>query len=56
MKGKITQKLIDGLKPQAMPFEFRDTGLKGFLLRVQPSGARSISASAFITANRSALP
>jgi hypothetical protein len=41
MKGKITQKLVDGLKPQAKPFEFRDTELKGFLLRVQPSGAMS---------------
>ena len=38
MKGKITQKLVDGLNPQAKPFEFRDTELKGFLLRVQPSG------------------
>ena len=41
MKGKITQKLIEGLKPQAKPFEFRDTDLKGFILRVQPSGAKS---------------
>ena len=41
MKGKITQKLVDGLKPQAKPFEFRDTELTGFLLRVQPSGAKS---------------
>lgn len=41
MKGKITQKLVDGSNPQTRPFEIRDTELKGFLLRVQPSGIKS---------------
>jgi integrase len=41
MKGKITQKLIDGLKSQTKPFEVRDTEVRGFLLRVQPSGAKT---------------
>jgi len=41
MRGKITQKLVDGLNPQAKPFEVCDTELRGFLLRVQPSGIKS---------------
>src|SRR5690349_20579469 len=28
-------------KPQAAPFEVRDTELRGFICRVQPSGARA---------------
>ena len=39
MKTRITITLIKSLKPKEKPFEVRDTELKGFLLRVQPSGA-----------------
>lgn len=39
MKLKISARSVDGLRPMASPYEVRDTELKGFLLRVQPSGA-----------------
>ncbi|MDX2105772.1 MAG: tyrosine-type recombinase/integrase [Candidatus Melainabacteria bacterium] len=35
---KITNRTVSKLKPQEKPYEVRDTGLKGLLLRVQPSG------------------
>lgn len=38
MKAQLSQGLIDKLKPMSKPFEIRDSVLKGFLLRVQPSG------------------
>lgn len=38
MQQTITVDLIRGLKPRDKPFEIRDARLKGFLLRVQPSG------------------
>jgi len=38
MKALITQELVRTLKPQADPYEVRDPRLKGFLLRVQPTG------------------
>jgi len=38
MKAKITQRLVDTLKPQAMPYAVRDTELKGFMLRVRSNG------------------
>jgi integrase len=41
MRALIGQKLIDKLKPKDKPYEVRDTRLKGFLVRVQPSGAMS---------------
>lgn len=37
----LTQQLITRLKPEAKPYEVRDDKLKGFLVRVQPSGALS---------------
>jgi len=39
MKKKLTQVTVRALKPTAKPFEVVDTEIKGFLLRVQPSGA-----------------
>ena len=38
MKSQLSQGLIDKLEPGEKPFEIRDSVLKGFLLRVQPSG------------------
>lgn len=38
MQTNITTRTINTVKPEAKPFEIRDTGLKGLLLRVQPSG------------------
>ena len=41
MRGKITKKLIDSLIPDERVLEVRDTELKGFILRVQPSGVKT---------------
>jgi integrase len=38
MKAKLSNKIIQTLIPQAQPYEVVDSELKGFLLRVQPSG------------------
>jgi integrase len=38
MQTNITTRTINAAKPEAKPYEIRDTGLKGLLLRVQPSG------------------
>ena len=38
MKIKLTAKSVSGLEPSTYAYEARDTELKGFLLRVQPSG------------------
>ena len=38
MKGKLTAKDMPKYKPQAEPFEVNDTELKGFCLRVMPTG------------------
>ncbi|VUX55303.1 Integrase family protein [uncultured Woeseiaceae bacterium] len=38
MQGKLTARLIASLLPRDAPFEIVDTEIKGFLLRVQPSG------------------
>lgn len=38
MQAAIGNRLLSALKPADKPFEVRDTKLKGFLLRVQPSG------------------
>ena len=39
MKARLTARTIQGLSPRDKPFEVVDADLKGFLLRVQPSGA-----------------
>jgi hypothetical protein len=38
MPETISVELVRNLEPRAKPFEVRDARLKGFLLRVQPSG------------------
>ena len=38
MKAKLTASLVKSLKPQAKLYSVRDTEIKGFLLRVSPSG------------------
>lgn len=39
MRSKITNRTITTVKAKDKPYEIRDTDLKGFLLRVQPSGS-----------------
>ena len=41
MQAAISNSLVSNLKPALHPYEVRDTRLKGFLLRVQPSGVMS---------------
>ncbi|UGB39115.1 site-specific integrase [Frateuria soli] len=41
MKEKLIERTVRTAKPEAKPYEIRDTDLKGLLLRVQPSGAKS---------------
>lgn len=41
MQAKIGNTLLSKIKPKAAPYEVNDTELKGFLLRVQPSGILS---------------
>jgi len=38
MQGIIGNRLLKQLKPQSRPYEVRDQQIKGFLVRVQPSG------------------
>src|SRR4051812_16688371 len=39
MQAAISLSVLKQLRPAAKPFEVRDTRVKGFLLRVQPSGS-----------------
>ena len=39
MRAKLSARSIQTLRPGDKPFEVVDADLKGFLLRVQPSGA-----------------
>ena len=39
MRAKLSSRTLQVLQPCDKPFEVVDSELKGFLLRVQPSGA-----------------
>ena len=41
MRAKISARVVQALEPQRAPFEVVDADLKGFLLRVQPSGVKT---------------
>lgn len=41
MKAKLSDETVKAAKPKAKPYEIHDTGLRGLLLRVQPSGVKS---------------
>jgi len=41
MQANISQTVVKDLEPRDRPYEVRDTGLRGFLLRVQPSGMKT---------------
>ena len=38
MIAKLTNRTVKALKPRNKPYDVRDTDIKGFLLRVSPSG------------------
>ena len=44
MKAKILNRLISELKTREKPYEIRDTELRGFILRVQPTGSKTFYA------------
>jgi len=39
MKAKINQRLLQSLLPKVKPYEVRDELLRGFILRIQPTGS-----------------
>lgn len=41
MREKLTKRAVEALKPQTAPYDVRDTELKGFLCRIQPSGMKT---------------
>jgi hypothetical protein len=41
MPEKLTKRTVAALKPEAEPYEVRDTELKGFLVRVEAGGTKS---------------
>ena len=41
MQANITADLVKKSKPEIKPYEIRDTQIKGFILRVQPSGLKT---------------
>jgi integrase len=45
MKAKITPSLVKELNPKDKPYEVVDSAINGFLVRVQPSGAKTYSFS-----------
>ena len=41
MSTKLTKRTVDCLTPQERPFDVRDSLIKGFLIRVLPSGSKT---------------
>jgi integrase len=40
MPEKLTKRFVEGLKPSEKPYERRDSEVKGFLVRVEPTGLK----------------
>ena len=41
MPSKLTKRVVDDLQPARKPYELRDTELRNFLVRVEPSGSKT---------------
>jgi integrase len=41
VQSKLTKRVADSLAPAARPYQCHDTEIRGFLLRIQPSGQKS---------------
>ena len=41
MPSKLTKRLVENLAPRAVPYDETDSELRGFLVRVQPSGVKA---------------
>ncbi|HEV2284427.1 MAG TPA: Arm DNA-binding domain-containing protein, partial [Steroidobacteraceae bacterium] len=41
MPEKLTKEAVERLKALAKPYDTRDTEIRGFLVRTQPSGAKA---------------
>jgi hypothetical protein len=54
--GRITKRVVDGLKPQAKEFAIWDPKLPGFGVRVRPTGAMSYVVVYRAGSGRGALP
>lgn len=42
MPSKLTKRIVDDLQPGGKPYELRDTALRNFLVRVEPSGSKTL--------------
>ena len=42
MPTKLTKRSVEALRPQDKPYDMRDSDLRGLLVRVEASGAKSV--------------